>query len=109
MAEDHAGRGDHVIEALPDSTGSGDIVFKTGGLDRHRIKADGTGTGVFGGVPALVSSVSRNGYGEIASYTTSNGTITATRNAFGVIQTVSDGVTTRTVARDGFGQITGVS
>lgn len=62
-----------------------------------------------GSVPLVTSTLTRNGFGEIASYVQNGVTVTATRNAFGVIQTVSDGTTTRTVTRDGFGQITGVS
>jgi hypothetical protein len=49
MAEDHSGRGDHIVEAITDSTGAGDIVFKTGAAERGRIKANGTATGVLAG------------------------------------------------------------
>lgn len=49
MADAAQSDGDLIVASDTEGNGVGDIVFKTGQVERGRIRADGSGTGVFGG------------------------------------------------------------
>lgn len=69
---------DITFEADRDQDGAGDIVFKTGGVERARLNHDGTGTGPFGGSVSSIFNV-KTGYGAAGDGATDD--TTAVQNA----------------------------